>query len=43
MIHINKGEYEEEISKAYNQECIDFVAELRKKDIEYLKYDLPKI
>jgi len=43
MIHINKGEYEEEISKAYNQECVDFVAELRKKDIEYLKYDLPKI
>lgn len=43
MEHINKGEYEDAMSQAYDQECIDFVSELRKEDIEYFKYDLPKM
>jgi hypothetical protein len=31
-----------DITEDYDQECIDIVAKLRKKDIDYLKYDLPK-
>lgn len=31
-----------DIAEDYDQECIDIVAKLRKKDIDYLKYDLPK-
>ena len=31
-----------DITEDYDQECIDIVAKLRKKDIDYLKYDLPE-
>ena len=40
MVHLRnppKGSMQED----YDQECIDLVAKLRKKDIEYFKYDLP--
>ncbi len=36
--HINKSE---NTKNHYNQKCIDLVAEIRKKDIEFLNYDCP--
>jgi hypothetical protein len=31
------------LSEYYDQECIDLVAQLRKQDIEFLNYDMPRI
>ena len=37
--HIRKAKPKLTIKEAYDQECIDIVADLRKDDIEFLGYD----
>ena len=37
--HLRKAKPKLTIKEAYDQECIDIVADLRKDDIEFLGYD----